>query len=118
MPKIEITPPGGKSVTKELKNDLIFGRAAPANVVVPDPKMSRRHCKIARSATGWQLEDLGSSNGTRVGGRVVKSHPLQDGDKIEVGQTAIVFHGPEQKKYAAPVRSSSARERMRQKKRR
>ena len=119
MAKLEINVPDRDPVVRDLKGDLVVGRAAPADLVVLDAKVSRRHCKIARSATGWQLEDLGSSNGTRVGGRAVKSHPLRDGDRIEIGRSALVFRAElTTRTFAAPKRSSTARERIASKRRR
>jgi pSer/pThr/pTyr-binding forkhead associated (FHA) protein len=117
MAKLEISSPGKPSTSETLESDLVVGRAAPADLVVVDAKISRRHCKIGRSATGWQLEDLGSSNGTRIAGKLVKSHPLRDGDRIEIGQSQLVFRASAAKPFAAPTRSGSTRERLGRKRR-
>jgi transcriptional regulator with GAF, ATPase, and Fis domain len=76
-------------------------------VEVPDGRMSTRHGRLARLATGWAFEDLGSKNGSRVGGAAVKSARLADGDLIELGETLFLFHeeeeGSEANDLAAPV---------------
>jgi transcriptional regulator with PAS, ATPase and Fis domain len=56
---------------------------------VPDAKVSRRHALIRRKRGYWELEDLGSTNGTHVNGRRVQTEALCDGDVIEMGQTVF-----------------------------
>ncbi|WP_345689622.1 sigma 54-interacting transcriptional regulator [Novipirellula caenicola] len=48
---------------------------------------------VTAAATGaWMIEDLGSRNGTFVGGsEISEPHPLRDGDKIEIAGYAIQF---------------------------
>jgi len=118
MASIKIHVPDAAPQVQELTDDLVVGRTAPADLVIPDPKISRQHCRIAKTSTGWQVEDLGSSNGTHVAGRAIKAHPLRDGDKIEIGRTSLVFEATPQKRFAAPTRGSSARDRAARKKRR
>jgi transcriptional regulator of acetoin/glycerol metabolism len=65
------------------------GRAA--RLLVADLEMSRRHLAIRRGADGWELEDLGSRNGTFVGGRRVQSARLEDGDVIAAGGSLLMF---------------------------
>ena len=52
---------------------FVIGRFADCSAIESDPAVSRRHCRIERVDVGWQLEDLGSRNGTRLfrGGAVV-----------------------------------------------
>jgi DNA-binding SARP family transcriptional activator len=69
-----------------------LGRRADRHVNVPDPDVSRAHCEIRHTATGYVLVDTGSTNGTRVNGEAVAEHPLVDGDTITVGSTDLVFH--------------------------
>jgi len=118
MASLKIVAPDVAPQTQELTDDVVVGRTAPAGLVVEDPKVSRQHCKIAKTPTGWQVEDLGSSNGTRVAGRTVKTHPLRHGDTIEIGRTSLTFVGDPVKKFAAVKRASTARERAARKKRR
>src|SRR5262245_16573344 len=42
------------------------------SIEVPDGRMSTRHGRLARLATGWVFEDLGSKNGSRVQGVATK----------------------------------------------
>jgi hypothetical protein len=57
-----------------------------------DPKVARRHAEIEATAQGYLLRDFAPSGATRVNGVVVAgSQPLHDGDRIELGQTLLVF---------------------------
>ena len=60
---------------------------------LPDARMSTRHARIGRSAEGWTLSDLGSTNGTMVDGEKTSAATvLRDGAVLEVGSTVFVFH--------------------------
>ncbi|HEY0790157.1 MAG TPA: FHA domain-containing protein [Chthoniobacterales bacterium] len=70
----------------------VLGRAAEADVVLPHPEISRRHCRILQVETRWYVEDLGSQRGTflndaRIGGRM-ELHP---GDRLTLGPVVLVF---------------------------
>jgi pSer/pThr/pTyr-binding forkhead associated (FHA) protein len=61
-----------------------------------DPELSRRHARIEVRDGQLIIEDLGSTNGTRVNGRLVeRSTPLNPGDSIEVGTTKLEVVAPE-----------------------
>jgi two-component system cell cycle response regulator len=68
-------------------HENVIGRGKECSVRIIDPGISRRHARILRQAPGkYVLEDLGSSNGTSVGGaRITGQHPLAEGDRIGVG---------------------------------
>jgi transcriptional regulator with GAF, ATPase, and Fis domain len=61
------------------------------DVGVPDALMSSRHARLARLGDRWALEDLGSKNGCRVNGKHVPRAVLGDGDRIELGETLLLF---------------------------
>jgi DNA-binding NtrC family response regulator len=71
---------------------LVVGTAAGADVIVRDPTVSGRHCEIVADAGGVMVKDLGSRNGTFVGG--ARLHDgwswTGEGVTILVGQTTIV----------------------------
>ena len=72
--------------------EVNFGRTPDNDVVISDPNLSRRHFKLIASAGGYAVEDRGSSNGTMVNGqRVEGATPLSDGDKIQAGDTVLVY---------------------------
>jgi transcriptional regulator with AAA-type ATPase domain len=82
-----------------------------AMIAVTDVGASRQHLAIRRCPRGWQVEDLGSHNGTVVNGESVRVATLADGDLIEVGGAMLMFLDggprcdPEDRDLAEPVGS-------------
>ncbi len=70
---------------------LVIGRSQECDLPVDDVNVSRRHCEIIRGSDGWAVVDLGSTNGTEVNGRRIGRAPLEDGDRITVGGSELVF---------------------------
>jgi two-component system, cell cycle response regulator len=72
--------------------ELVFGRDAECDVCLPDDGISRRHAQVrARADGGWEVHDLGSTNGTTVNGVRIDVHPLVDGDRVVVGRTVLKY---------------------------
>ncbi len=70
----------------------VIGRESKCDIVIHDINVSRAHAEIRLDASGaWILSDLGSTNGTFVNGRQIKSMPLRDADRITVGTTDLEF---------------------------
>lgn len=73
------------------------GRAANAEIHIPDKTVSGLHFQLRNVPGGWVLKDLRSTNGTLVNGEKISQIALQEGDVIEAGECTIVFHaGAEQ----------------------
>ena len=70
-----------------------LGRSPEADFTLQDLGVSWQHAQIARGADGTHvIEDLGSTNGTRVNGRPLQGpQVLGDGDKILVGESVLRF---------------------------
>jgi transcriptional regulator with AAA-type ATPase domain len=60
-------------------------------VQIPSKSMSGSHARLVRAADSWLLEDLGSRNGTYLNGARVSTHPVRDGDVLELGRTFFLF---------------------------
>ncbi len=70
-----------------------IGRSVDNVIEVPDPNMSRRHMVVEQRENGdYLLTDCNSANGTKLNGDRMISQELHDGDKIECGQTKIIFN--------------------------
>ncbi len=92
---LEVMPPAGGEYRVPVGNTATIGRSAGNDVVLAGCSLvSRQHAVIRRhNGPEYQLMDLGSRNGTYVGGsRVVLPVPLQDGARIRIGGTEIIFH--------------------------
>jgi two-component system, cell cycle response regulator len=77
------------------RNRVVLGRGDAADVVLQDKQISRAHAAIeslrAGGETIYRLTDLGSTNHVYVNGRRADSHPLSDGDKIQLGDIVLKF---------------------------
>jgi two-component system, NtrC family, response regulator GlrR len=78
-------------ITRGDKRSLLVGTHASADVVLDDPLVSRLHARIDVEHADYVLRDLGSTNGTRVGGTRIREACLDDGAVIEVGRTRLRF---------------------------
>lgn len=68
----------------------VIGRDPLADIVIEDAAVSRRHARIVTSGDRYFVEDLGSANGTYVGGTRVPRRELQDGDRVQLGPRVVL----------------------------
>lgn len=68
-----------------------LGRGPQNELRLLDTEASRTHARIQFKDGQYTLTDLGSSNGTFVNGRVIRAHPLIDGDQIQIGRSVLLF---------------------------
>ncbi len=74
------------------EGENVIGRDYASEVLVDDPKVSRRHASIVLAGGRARLTDLASSNGTFCNGaRIGAPVELSDGDRIRVGRVHLVF---------------------------
>jgi pSer/pThr/pTyr-binding forkhead associated (FHA) protein len=74
--------------TFDLRDGAVFGRADGADIKVNDQFASSQHARIFDRGGAMLLEDLGSTNGTYLNGRKVKTaEPLSVGDTIRIGDS-------------------------------
>ena len=94
-------------VTGSLDIPLRYGENTIGRDQIGTPDVSRRHARIVIANDTVTLEDLGSKNGTWVGGRRITSCELSDGDEILLGHTRVrVRFAQESTITAAPPASS------------
>lgn len=74
--------------------EVEVGRGEEASACIDDPSLSRRHARFRLSPeTGRvEVEDLGSTNGTRIGGRAVTRGELAPGAEAELGAVIAAVH--------------------------
>lgn len=84
-PALMVFPPGGGT-------SFIIGRTQDCDLRIGDLSVSRRHAQLDRSEDGWLLSDLGSHNGTRVNGWLVREPaPVRPGDLLQFGSAIFVI---------------------------
>ena len=69
----------------------IIGRGSDADITVDDTGTSRKHVEILWDGKRGQVNDLGSTNGSKLNGVPVTKAPLPPDSIIEIGRTRIVF---------------------------
>jgi pSer/pThr/pTyr-binding forkhead associated (FHA) protein len=65
--------------------EMIAGRHSEADIQLPLPDVSRRHCRFLWTAGRWQVFDLGSLNGLWINDRCVAEAFLEEGDRLQIG---------------------------------
>ncbi len=86
--------PYGQTKLEPTSYPYTIGRAPENQLVVNDPKVSSHHAEIRPEGQGYDIVDLGSSNGTFVNEqRLVPNVPrlLYTGDQLRVGDTTFVY---------------------------
>ena len=76
------------------RQGVLIGRGPECTLVLDDEFASSRHARIFPRAEGWFVEDLGSRNGTIVGGaKVTGAVPVESGSVIRIGRTTLELRG-------------------------
>jgi pSer/pThr/pTyr-binding forkhead associated (FHA) protein len=93
---VGVMPTGEKIEAVLNQQETEIGKAPHNRVVLSDPTVSSTHAIVLSQAGGFNIVDLGSSNGTFVNGQKLgnESHTLQHGDKIQLGQALLTFRNP------------------------
>jgi len=113
MPKLSLQ--FGTTVLKEYAlraEEVTIGRSPQSSIVIDNPAVSHNHAKIFWRDGVYQVQDLGSLNGTFLNGNRITHAPLSPGDTIAVGKHTIRFllerpgEGAEPAAAAAPARGA------------
>jgi hypothetical protein len=85
---------GGEVMLVVDKPEMVAGRHSEADIRLPLPDVSRRHCRFSWEDGHWTVADLGSLNGVWVNHRNVQHAVLEAGDKVRIGGFTFVVHLP------------------------
>ena len=86
-----ITVPGGQRVELH-EGHYVVGRHLECDIVISDTNVSRKHAEFVCAGSDVIVRDLGSTNGTKVNGVVIKGDQLlQHGDVIGFGTAQVKF---------------------------
>ena len=92
--RLEILNGGFAGMSYDLTGEeMVIGRNPTTDITLLDEGISREHAVILydADARAYVIEDLQSTNGTKVNGKRIRSAPLAEGDEIQVGQTLFRF---------------------------
>ena len=88
------------------KPELTIGRANDNDVILDDAAVSSHHARLIRTESeyieghyDYEIEDLSSTNGTRVNDQKITRHRLRHGELIQVGVHEFLFDSGEPQKH-------------------
>jgi hypothetical protein len=73
------------------KRRVLIGRSRDCDVQLSDSNVSRRHAEVRQEGASYWIVDLDSTNGIEVNGRRQKRAKLEDGDRVKLGATELLF---------------------------
>lgn len=73
------------------KPRVILGRGAGCDIQLPDSEVSRRHAMLEIRGKEATISDLGSTNGTFVGGVRIESTTIASHQEFSLGTTTLMF---------------------------
>ncbi len=93
MAHIVFTLEDGTEIETELDSDVItIGRHSDSIVELPSASVSSHHATIKRRKDSFYVQDLGTTNGTKLNGVEVEEAKLEDGDQLCFGDIPAVVH--------------------------
>jgi len=92
--KFAVRHPGGAVHDIVLEGSIaVIGRDPSCDLVLDDPKSSRRHAVVESGPDGLVVRDTGSANGISVNGRKTERAPLKVGDVFRIGDVEVTILG-------------------------
>jgi pSer/pThr/pTyr-binding forkhead associated (FHA) protein len=67
------------------------GRGPDSDIFLDDVTVSRRHATFTRTATGFEVADVGSLNGTYLNRERIESGAVGNGDEVQIGKFRLMF---------------------------
>ena len=90
--RVVVSPPKGRDLEVTLAvTPIVIGSSAECDLVLPDQRVSRKHCELAITERGVVLRDLASKNGTFIGDVQITEALLAIGKRAKIGDSALVI---------------------------
>ncbi|MFD0895253.1 FHA domain-containing protein [Luteolibacter ambystomatis] len=94
MPRVTITVPDTTPQPYRFQLDrrkVTLGRGSDNDIVISDSSVSSKHAEMVRTDNGYEIRDLGSTNGTKLDGQRRMTIPLWSGTTVILGDVAFDF---------------------------
>jgi len=116
MPTIEIICGSREGLMHQFDREIIIGSADDVDVSIQDNGISRNHARVRVAGNGFELVDLGSSNGTYVNFRRLdkeSTSAIKDKDVLFLGRTVIKFYAEEAPSRGGAISTEELRDLLR-----
>jgi len=92
-PRFEFYPAGSPTLRSVEVDPIPFtiGRGEGTELQLNSTSVSREHARVVRSAAGYRIRDLGSTNGTTINGEPITEARLNDGDSVRIADIELTF---------------------------
>ncbi len=72
-------------------DEIEIGRGTTNRIIIIEPEVSRTHLRLTRTEEGFEVVDVGSTNGTSINGRELNhTHFLEEGDIMRIGANVTI----------------------------
>ena len=89
---VVVTETGQQEVNRVDRSSMTLGRGPESDLVLTNPRVSRRHAQLTWDGEHFVIQDLGSKNGTCVNGDLIAAPtPIGDGDTLELADCRLQF---------------------------
>lgn len=98
MLKLVITDDEGRTTVVPLDRDeMSIGRGEGNTIRLTERNVSRKHAVLRRTSRGFEIEDLKSYTGTKLGGvKITGAQPVRDGERIQIGDYQVTLQSSRQ----------------------
>src|ERR1051326_1810280 len=97
MSSFRVSAPGNRLFVYQLSQpETTIGRDPQNDLVLDDPRVSRRHAVVQQTPAGVFIRDQQSGNGTFVNQQRVTETKLAEGDTIKLGDSTLTFNAEEE----------------------
>ncbi len=102
---------GKTRVVRLVRDEVTIGRKEGNNIRLTERNVSRKHARLVRQSNALFIEDLTSYNGVKVNGdRISGRAPLNEGDRVQIGDYQIAIKADKGESAGAPTSESSEAE--------
>jgi hypothetical protein len=111
MPRVTITVPDKNAQPYRFLLDrqtVLLGRGSDNDIVIDCGSVSGRHAEMVRREGGYELRDVGSTNGIKIDGERMNVIPLRHGTTVKLGDVTFDFQLSDEEREALALEKPSS----------